>query len=79
MKLTNKDKQAIRQALYHQIENLLMAASDQYSGLDNLNHLDSLSIATYCYKIVGLYPVSWNCANLEKGRPIATHKGIPTS
>ena len=57
MKLTNKDKQAIRQALFLQIDTLLFAASDPMNSLyDDLKHLDNNDIALYCYKIVGLYP-----------------------
>lgn len=56
-KLTNKDKQAIRQALFNQIDNLLFAASDPNSGYcEDLKHLHNDDIALYCYKIVGLYP-----------------------
>ena len=54
MKLTNKEKRAIRQALYLQIENLLFAISDPDRGYDDLRHLDNDDIALYCEKIVGL-------------------------
>ena len=57
MKLTNKDKQTIRQALFQQIDTLLFAASDLNSGIyEDLKHLNNNDIALYCYKIVGLYP-----------------------
>ena len=55
-KLTNKDKQAIRQALYQQIDNLLFAISNPDMGYDELRQLDNSDIALYCYKIVGMYP-----------------------
>ena len=56
MKLTNKEKQAIRQALFQQIEGLLFAISNPHGGYNELKYLDNDAIALYCYKIVGLYP-----------------------
>ena len=57
MKLTNKDKNIIRQALYRQIENIQLAMADQDSGIYiDLKHLTEKEVSEYCYKIVGLYP-----------------------
>ncbi len=58
MKLTNKDKQAIRQALYHQIEAILIGSQDEDGFHNDLEHLPQKDIAEYCYKIIGLYPAS---------------------
>lgn len=64
MKLSNKDKQLIRQAMFNQVENLIFAISDKHSGYyDEFKHLIdanpenwSVDVADYCYKIVGLRP-----------------------
>ena len=54
--MTNKDKQAIRQALYYQIENILVSAKDKFGVHADLKHIPTKDIAEYCYKIIGLYP-----------------------
>lgn len=63
MKLTNKDKQLIRRALFNQVENLVFAIGDENSGyhdeFQDLIEADGTvpdEIGDYCYKIIGLYP-----------------------
>ncbi len=63
MKLTNKDKRLIRQALFNQVENLIFAIGDENSGYhEDLQYLTqndnwAATVTNYCYKIIGLYPV----------------------
>ena len=66
MKITNKDKHAIREALYHQIESILVGSRDEYGYHTDLSHIPIKDIAQYCYKVVGLYP------SYAKGRPEAS-------
>ena len=69
MKLTNKDKQSIRQALYHQIEAILLDAKDEYGyNYSDLGHLASKDIAEYCYKVIGLEPSYRNGRSSWKSR-----------
>ncbi len=67
MKLTNKDKHRIRQAMFQQVENLIFAMSDENSGIyDDFKHITqsdetgewSIVVSNYCYKIIGLHPCS---------------------
>ena len=59
MRLSNKDKQNIRQLLFSQIENTLLAIGDSYSGwFDDFKNVDHGDVANYMYKIIGLYPKS---------------------
>ena len=62
-KLTNKDKQAIREALYQQIESIVVGSQDEYGYHADLRHISPKDIAEYCYKIIGLYP------SYAKGQP----------
>ena len=54
--MTNKDKHAIREALYHQIENILISSRDKCGYHADLSHIPIKDIAGYCYKIIKLYP-----------------------
>lgn len=61
MKLTNKQKHLIKQALFQQVDNILMLHADKYSGInDDLRKISPENIAEYCYKVIGLYPVPNN-------------------
>ena len=51
-----KDKHLIRQALFYQIENVLISISDPMSGHpERLRELDIIDIEIYLEKIVGLH------------------------
>jgi len=53
MKLTNKQKKAIRKELLFYCESLLMAKEDEYSGYpDILRSLNNRDIMKYCEKVL---------------------------
>lgn len=54
MKLNNKDKRNIRRALFNQVENILLAMDDKYSGIyAEFKDLNETEVTDYCYKIIG--------------------------
>ncbi len=55
MKLTNKQKLAIRNQLFYYSESILLAKDDEASGCpDILRSLDDQTITDYCLKVLNL-------------------------
>ena len=52
-KLTNKDKMAIRQALFRQIENITVGSTE--GQFQELAHIDPLNIRKYAESVIKLY------------------------
>ncbi len=55
-KLTNKDKQSIRRALFSHIDCILANMSEKTGYATDLEHLPEKDVAEYCYKVIGLWP-----------------------